>query len=163
MSKGGDPKTDQEGTNRTPGWHPEEKATLVTATQLTKVLSNQRGLLQRTPTGRDPKTLERAVKLREGVVAYSLRKPTSYFLGGPRIQFIYKVLDFPVVLRRHGTYCVTVRKTVEIPQLQLMDKLVISVFVQRQVPGRDSADNCGGSAVSWGPCGDSAGAVLGQV
>ena len=24
--KGGDPKTDQEGTTRTPGWHPEEKA-----------------------------------------------------------------------------------------------------------------------------------------
>ena len=93
------------------------------------------------------------MKLREGVVAYSLCKPTSYFLGGPRIQFIDKVLD----------YCVTVRKTVEIPQLQLLDTLVISVVVQRQVPGRDSADNCGGSAVAWGPCGDSAGAVLGKV
>ena len=36
---GGDPKTDHVGTTRTPGWHPEEKATLVTATQPTKVLS----------------------------------------------------------------------------------------------------------------------------
>ena len=45
------------GTTRTPGWHPEEKATLVTATQLTEVLSNQRGLRPRTPKGRAPRTL----------------------------------------------------------------------------------------------------------
>ena len=35
-------------------------------------------------------------------------------------------------------------------------------MTKRLVLGRDSADNCGGSAV-WGPCGDSAGAVLGQI
>ena len=35
-----------------------------------------------------------------------------------------------------------------------------SVVVQRLMPGRDSADYCGGAAVAWGPCGDSAGAVL---
>ena len=75
VRKGGDPITDQEGTTRTPGWHPEENATQLPA----KVLSNQRGLHQRTPKGRDPKTLERAVKLSEGIVAYSLCKPTSYF------------------------------------------------------------------------------------
>ena len=34
-----------------------------------------------------------------------------------------------------------------------------SVVVQRLVPGRDSAENCGGSAVAQGPYGDSAGAV----
>ena len=38
-----------------------------------------------------------------------------------------------------------------------------SVVVQRLVPGRVGADNCGGSAVVWGPYGDSTGAVLGQV
>ena len=47
VSKGGDPRTDQEGTTRTPGWHPEEE-----------VLSNQRGLRKRTPKGRCPKTLD---------------------------------------------------------------------------------------------------------
>ena len=66
VSKGGDPKTDHVGTTRTPGWHPEEKATLLTASQPTKVLSNQRGLrqyekvrgAQRPPCakGRDPRT-----------------------------------------------------------------------------------------------------------
>ena len=40
--KGGDPITDQEGTTRTPGWHPEEKATQLPE----EVLSNQRGLHQ---------------------------------------------------------------------------------------------------------------------
>ena len=37
--------------------------------------------------------------------------------------------------------------------MQLLDKLMTSVVVQRLVPGRDSADNCGGAAVAWGPCG----------
>ena len=76
MRKGGDPKTDQEETTRTPGWHPEEKATRLPE----EVLSNQRGLRQRTPKGRDPKTLERAVKLSEGIVAHSVCKSTSCFL-----------------------------------------------------------------------------------
>ena len=49
------------------------------------------------------------------------------------------------------------------PQVQFLDKLMTSVVVQRLVPGRVGADNCGGSAVAWGPCGDSTGAVLGQV
>ena len=50
--KGGDPITDQEGTTRTPGWHPEE-----TEAQLPQkeVLSNQRGL-QRTIRGGGAKT-----------------------------------------------------------------------------------------------------------
>ena len=43
--------------------------------------------------------------------------------------------------------------------MQFLDKLMI----KRLVPGRDGADNCGGSAFAWGPCGDSAGAVLGQI
>ena len=70
-----------------------------------------------------------------------------------------KVLNLPVVLRRRDTYSVTVQNTVEIPQMQFLDKLMI----KRLVPGRDGADNCGGSAFAWGPCGDSAGAVLGQI
>ena len=78
----------------------------------------------------------------------------------PRIQFIDRVLNFPVVIRRRGTYSASFQKTVKIPQMQLLDKLMTSVVVQRLVPGRDSADNCGGAAVAWGPCGDSAGAVL---
>ena len=45
----GDPKTDQEGTTRTPGWHPEENATQLPE----EVLSYQRGLLQCTAKGRD--------------------------------------------------------------------------------------------------------------
>ena len=40
--KGGDPNTDQEGTTRTPGWHPEEAASKLPE----EVLSNQRGLHQ---------------------------------------------------------------------------------------------------------------------
>ena len=55
-NKGGDPETDQEWTTRTLAWHPEEKATQLPE----EVLSNQRGLRQRTRKGRDPKTLERA-------------------------------------------------------------------------------------------------------
>ena len=51
-ARGGDPKTDQEETTRTLGWHPEEKSTLVTATR--GVLSNQRGLHQ-CEKGRGPK------------------------------------------------------------------------------------------------------------
>ena len=47
--------------------------------------------------------------------------------------------------------------------MQFLDKLMRSVVVQRLVPGRVSADNCGGSTVAWGLYGDSAGAVLGQV
>ena len=84
-------------------------------------------------------------------------------IDGPRTQFIDRVLNFPVVLRRRGTNSVTVLKTVEIPQIQFLDKLMTSVVVQRLVPGCDSADNCGGAAVAWGPCGNSAGSVLGQV
>ena len=51
--KGGDPKTDQEGTTRTPGWHPEENATQLPE----EVPSYQRGLHQHTAKGRDPRTL----------------------------------------------------------------------------------------------------------
>ena len=40
-----------------------------------------------------------------------------------RIQFIDRVLNFPVVVRRRGTYSVTVQKTVKIPQMQWLDKL----------------------------------------
>ena len=70
-----------------------------------------------------------------------------------------KVLNLPVVLRRRDTYSVTVQNTVEIPQMQFLDKLM----TKRLVPGRDGADNCGGSAVAWSPCRDSADAVLGQI
>ena len=76
-----------------------------------------------------------------------------------RVQIPRKVLNLPVVLRRRDTYSVTVQNTVEIPQMQFLDKLMI----KRLVPGRDGADNCGGSAVAWGPCRDSAGAVLGRI
>ena len=62
----------------------------------------------------------------------------------------------------HGYLSSAVQKIDEFPQMQFLDKLMTSVVVQRLVPGRDGADNCGGSAVAWGPCGDSAGAVLGQ-
>ena len=79
------------------------------------------------------------------------------------IQFIDKVLNFPAVLRRHGTHRPAFQKTDEFPQMQFLDKLMTSVVVQRLVPRRVGADNFGGSAVAWGPCGDSAGAVLGQV
>ena len=51
VHKGGDPKTDQEGTTRTPGWHPEENEAQLPPNG---VLSNQRG---------GPKTLERAVNI----------------------------------------------------------------------------------------------------
>ena len=74
-----------------------------------------------------------------------------------------KVLNLPVVLRRRYTYSVTIQKTVEFPQIQFLDCLMTSVVVQRLVLGRYSADNCGGAAVAWGPRGNSAGAVLGQV
>ena len=59
----------------------------------------------------------------------------------------------------HGYLSSAVQKIDEFSQMQLLDKLM----TQRLVPGRDGADNCGGSAVAWGPCGDSAGAVLGQI
>ena len=42
----------------------------------------------------------------------------------------------------HGTHRPTFQKIDEFPQIQLLDKLMTSVVVQRQVPGRDSADNC---------------------
>ena len=73
------------------------------------------------------------------------------------------MLNFPAVLRRHGTQRAAFQKTDEFPQMQFLDKLMTSVVVQRLVPGRVGADNCGGSAVVWGPYGDSTGAVLGQV
>ena len=62
--------------------------------------------------------------------------------------------------RREQIACLSssVQKIDEFPQMQFLDRLMI----KRLVPGRDGADNCGGSAVAWGPCGDSAGAVLGQ-
>ena len=73
------------------------------------------------------------------------RLPISF--DGHRIQFIDKVLNFPAVLRRHGTHRPTFQKTDEFPQMQFLDKLMTSV-VQRLVPGRVSADNCRGSAVA---------------
>ena len=76
VRKGGDPITDQEGTTRTPGWHPEENATQLPE----EVVPNQRGLQQRIAKGRGPKTLERAVKLSEGIVACRVCKSSSYFL-----------------------------------------------------------------------------------
>ena len=59
----------------------------------------------------------------------------------------------------HGYLSSAVQKIDEFPQMQFLGKLMI----KRLVPGRDGADNCGGSAVAWGPCGDSAGTVLGQI
>ena len=66
-------------------------------------------------------------------------------------QFIDNVLNFLAVLRRHGTHRPTFQKTDEFTQMQFLDKLMTSVVVQRLVPGRVGADNCGGSAVAWGP------------
>ena len=76
VRQGGDPITDQEGTTRTPGWHPEENATQLPV----KVLSHQRGLHQRNLKGRDPKTLERAVKLSKemSLAEYTSRVPVSF-------------------------------------------------------------------------------------
>ena len=68
--------------------------------------------------------------------------------GFRRIQFIEKVLNFLVVPRKRRTYNVTFQNTDETPQMQFLDKLMTSVVVQRLVPGRDGADNCGGSAVA---------------
>ena len=83
-----------------------------------------------------------------------------------RLRSSMLVLGCTGLMRSTGfkrrTYSVTVQKTVEIPQIQLLDKLMTSVVVQRPVPGCDSADNCGGAAVAWGPCGDSTDTVLGQ-
>ena len=141
VRKGGDPKTDQEGTTRTPGWHPEENAT-----QLQTV-------------GEEARSHEPVWN-----ASASQGSADSLFpLKVPRIQFLGKVLNLPVVLRRRGTHNVTVQKTDEFPQMRFLDQLKTSVVVQRLVPGRVSADNCGGSAVAWGLFGDSAGAVLGQV
>ena len=53
VRKGGDPKTDQEGTTRTPGWHPEENATQVPETKRYSRIS----VHQRSAKGRDPRTL----------------------------------------------------------------------------------------------------------
>ena len=79
--------------------------------------------------GRGPETLERVVQLTEGIVAYSFCKPRSYFHWVPRTQFTDSVLDLPVMLRRSGTYSVTVHKSDEIPQMQFLDKLLSSVIV----------------------------------
>ena len=57
----------------------------------------------------------------------------------PRILFTDRVLVFLVMLRRRGTHSGTVQKTDEFPQMQFPQLL------------------------GWGPCGESAGAVLGQV
>ena len=42
----------------------------------------------------------------------------------------------------HGYLSSAVQETNEIPQLQLLDKLMTSVVIQRLVSGRDSADDC---------------------
>ena len=71
------------------------------------------------------------------------------------VQLIDKVLNFPAVLRRHGTHRPTFQKTDEFPQVQFLDKLHLLnglvVTVQTAVE------------VAWGPCGDSAGADIGQI
>ena len=58
-----------------------------------------------------------------------------------------------------ATCPVLFRRSTSSHSMQFLGKLM----TKRLVPGRDGADNCGGSAVAWGPCGDSAGAVLGQI
>ena len=40
------------------------------------------------------------------------------------------------------------KKTGEIPQVLFLDRLMTPVVVRRLVPGRDRAENCGGSAVA---------------
>ena len=99
----------------------------------------------------------------------SVTSPTdSILLFGTQLGLTVSCRDpFPQTPRTdcvvHGYLSSAVQKNDKIPQMQFLDKLMTSVVVQRLVPGRVSADNCGGSAVAWGPCGDSTGAVLGQV
>ena len=137
VHKGGDPITDQEGTTRTPGWHPEE----------TEALTARRGTLK-------PAWSASTHSEGKGPEDPGQRVQDSLFpLTVPRIQFTDRVLILHVMLRRRGTHSGTVQKTDEFPQMQFLEKLMTSVVVQRLVPGRVGADNCGGSA----------GAVLEQV
>ena len=53
----------------------------------------------------------------------------------PQIQFIDRVVDFSVVLQRRVPTVQTVQKTGEIPRLQFLGKVVVSVVVQRQLRG----------------------------
>ena len=64
-----------------------------------------------------------------------------------------------VMLRRRGTHSGTVQKTDEFPQMQFLEKIALNdwclvVTVQTTVEVPQMLRN---------PCGDSAGAVLGQV
>ena len=97
--------------------------------------------------------LSRQPPARSGQTVGEVRPSSLPSSSAVVIQFIDNELNFPAVLRRHGTHRPTFQKTDEFPQMQFLDKLMTSVAVQRLVPGRDSADNCGGSAVPWGPCG----------
>ena len=130
VRKGGDPRTDQEGTTRTPGWHPEEKATLVTATQPTKVLSNQRGLRQY-EKGRGPKdpTVRREgtrEPRRRGAICWCglSRQPqarTGQTVGEVRPTSLPSSSTVVTVSAglHFNDWClvVTVQTTVEVPQL----------------------------------------------
>ena len=107
--------------------------------------------------------LSRQPPARSGKTVGEVRPTSLPSSSAVIIQFIDNELNFPAVLRRHGTHRPTFQKTDKFPQMQFLDKLMTSIVVQRLVSGRVSADNCEGSAVAWGPCGDSTGAVLGQV
>ena len=53
----------------------------------------------------------------------------------PKIQFIDRVVDIPVVLQRRVPTVQTVQKTGEIPQVVFLDTVETPVVVQRQVLG----------------------------
>ena len=105
-----------------------------------RILSNQRGL-QRTKRGGDPKTplCEGKGPENPGVVA-------PFAVADCRGNRMRAVVCSSTRWARSLLYLCS-----EVPQARYI------------VDGRVSADNCGGSAVAWGPCGQSAGAVLGQV
>ena len=64
-------------------------------------------------------------------VPFSDKFPQSksyMFSKEPLLQFIDRVLDFPVVQRRRGTHSVTVQKTDLFPQVQFLGKVVAPVL-----------------------------------
>ena len=66
----------------------------------------------------------------------------------PQIQFIVTVLDIPVATQRRLPTVQTVLKTGESHRCSSWTRLMTPVAFQRLVPGRDRAENCGGSAVA---------------
>ena len=56
---------------------------------------------------------------------------SNMFSKVPQLQFIDRVLDFPVVQRGRGPHSATVQKTNLIPQVQFLSKVVAPVFCSK--------------------------------